>query len=998
MDGTLTVSNIDFKTMREDVAIPEGDLFTVMESWDDEERIAKAMERILELEAEAQGTLKPMPGLEELLRWCKSSGLKVAVVTRNTPTAVATFLALLPDDLRDCFDTIITRHHRWVKPDYRLLVGLAEEWGAPLPALLMVGDSTEDVEVGNAAGTATALIAGGGNEVGGAQPPPGAIPTVRVESLTDLLQQLQEGRIAQGWGRPGTPEGMASLSASIDEDGPEAAAGAAPGAPAPGVDFLEALYNRGAIRTAAASFPRMGAAAGGLQASVDQDGDRVLHLACGAGPLTKLLASQGLEAVGVDADVAAATKRGLCCAQYDGEPLGDLALEGAMRVGPSAAGGPAPVDAVVLYAAAADVRGRELAGLLVSGAGVAEVARVLAPGGTLCLQAPLTREEEAALVGAVEGRGLEVRRRERVGAAGTELRLVAQASGGEGRKRKGTEPRVKGTVVERSAFDVAVLGDTAEAYLCAYRLAKSGRDVVMIERPFPGCPPDSSLGPSHRCVHIPNLDPVLAHLGQEALPVWKTLTSTSKAIAREIPSVDIGMGSPPLGGFGGAPGVMGGVAEDLGGIEGLMDVCTTAGVPVSLLTPGQAAERFASLSKVAKGHLCLLNESGLVVDVAAAKQAARARAVRAGAVAEADRELLGWEDCRSTFRLRVAAPGANEEAHFEVEQVVIAAGSLSHSVMSGFGDSIAHTVSADVLPRAAVRSPELPVPRSLVMYHDPWGYIPLMARDVDPNETSRASSLRKQVGSVYGSPSGRGSTESRNPALIESARKEAPSDQPGTPDIPHTMYGWYMSPNPRGSSLCGLLERPFGGGNPGSRGNATGADWLTDEVYSSTMGIMMRHASTTVRGFPPEHSHKSRRMQVALISPDGRPLVAPHPLLEELRVVSIVPCQAPASPPGTSFHVSPLLGEMAARMVLGGTMGVTMHRVLGRERRGLETALENEPVLPPYDAWGTYGTRVSEGAKAMIALARAGRGGSTLDSMSSDTEGSGRSLDVWLGM
>jgi phosphoglycolate phosphatase-like HAD superfamily hydrolase len=39
----------------------------------------------------------------------------------------------------------------------------------------MVGDSFEDVEVGNAAGTATCLIAGGGNEAPGSNigPPPG---------------------------------------------------------------------------------------------------------------------------------------------------------------------------------------------------------------------------------------------------------------------------------------------------------------------------------------------------------------------------------------------------------------------------------------------------------------------------------------------------------------------------------------------------------------------------------------------------------------------------------------------------------------------------------------------------------------------------------------------------------------------------------------------------------------------------------------------------------
>ena len=43
-DGTLTVSNIDFVDMRARTGIPAGDLFTVMESWDDGDRIKQSMD------------------------------------------------------------------------------------------------------------------------------------------------------------------------------------------------------------------------------------------------------------------------------------------------------------------------------------------------------------------------------------------------------------------------------------------------------------------------------------------------------------------------------------------------------------------------------------------------------------------------------------------------------------------------------------------------------------------------------------------------------------------------------------------------------------------------------------------------------------------------------------------------------------------------------------------------------------------------------------------
>ena len=45
MDGTLTVSNIDYAKMRRSVGIPVGDLFTVMESWDDGDRIQRRCEQ-----------------------------------------------------------------------------------------------------------------------------------------------------------------------------------------------------------------------------------------------------------------------------------------------------------------------------------------------------------------------------------------------------------------------------------------------------------------------------------------------------------------------------------------------------------------------------------------------------------------------------------------------------------------------------------------------------------------------------------------------------------------------------------------------------------------------------------------------------------------------------------------------------------------------------------------------------------------------------------------
>eukprot|EP00191_Tetraselmis_sp_GSL018_P010757 CAMPEP_0177619220 /NCGR_PEP_ID=MMETSP0419_2-20121207/26122_1 /TAXON_ID=582737 /ORGANISM="Tetraselmis sp., Strain GSL018" /LENGTH=222 /DNA_ID=CAMNT_0019118429 /DNA_START=307 /DNA_END=973 /DNA_ORIENTATION=+ len=222
MDGTLTVSNIDFNDMRSRTGISKGDLFTVMESWDGEEEITEAMEVILELEAEARKSLTLKEGLESLLELLKKSKVHVALVTRNTTPSVDAFFSILGAA------ALLSGSHQGrqiVKPDRRLLIDVAKAWGLPPASLLMVGDSTEDVECGNAAGTATCLIKGGGNETAGGSgaAPVGAVPTFAVATLSELRDRLRDGDVASG----------------------EAHAGEA----APGTEFFSFLCDCGAIRS-----------------------------------------------------------------------------------------------------------------------------------------------------------------------------------------------------------------------------------------------------------------------------------------------------------------------------------------------------------------------------------------------------------------------------------------------------------------------------------------------------------------------------------------------------------------------------------------------------------------------------------------------------------------------------------------------------------------------------------------------------------------------------
>lgn len=127
--------------------------------------------------------------------------------------------------------------------------------------MLMVGDSLEDVECGNAAGTASCLIAGGGNEVAAANagPPPGAVPTITVNSLHELNRILLETKPGGEGGNVGAAEGVEEGEALLGwrakvaggED-PKAIAAAildpsSPGAPAPGLEFADYLIGVGRV-------------------------------------------------------------------------------------------------------------------------------------------------------------------------------------------------------------------------------------------------------------------------------------------------------------------------------------------------------------------------------------------------------------------------------------------------------------------------------------------------------------------------------------------------------------------------------------------------------------------------------------------------------------------------------------------------------------------------------------------------------------------------------
>ena len=234
----------------------------------------------------------------------------------------------------------------------------------------MVGDSFEDVEVGNAAGYSSCLISGGGNEKPGAvvQTPAGAQATFKVDGLLELKRMLETGSGLQY----GFFERRAEAEGKFLGEA---------GRPAPGLDFLDWCESQGSILKGGASFPRMGQYAGGLATSDDR-GSKVLHLACGAGGLTKMMCSQGIQALGADVDIDAAERRGLSAVRIEAdagsEPgsieIGPRSLELARRKG--------PFDAVMIQAPGSE--GGTHVSKWWSEQSLKEILSVLSPSGSIC--------------------------------------------------------------------------------------------------------------------------------------------------------------------------------------------------------------------------------------------------------------------------------------------------------------------------------------------------------------------------------------------------------------------------------------------------------------------------------------------------------------------------------------------------------------------------------------------------------------------------------------
>jgi phosphoglycolate phosphatase-like HAD superfamily hydrolase len=155
LDGTLTVAIHDFPLIRALLGVPEGvDILEHMAMLPAAEALV-AKGRLDSIEEELAARTQPAIGAVGLVQLLHRRGVRLGVLTRNTrANAVRTLARIgLVSYIAPC--DVLGRDEALAKPSPEGIFKLAQGWGMPASALVMVGDYSFDLQTGRAAGAAT---------------------------------------------------------------------------------------------------------------------------------------------------------------------------------------------------------------------------------------------------------------------------------------------------------------------------------------------------------------------------------------------------------------------------------------------------------------------------------------------------------------------------------------------------------------------------------------------------------------------------------------------------------------------------------------------------------------------------------------------------------------------------------------------------------------------------------------------------------------------------
>jgi HAD superfamily hydrolase (TIGR01509 family) len=156
LDSTLTRPYLDFRRLRQQLHIPEGDILQWLSTLTPQTH-QQALRAIEAFEQDGVENVEWNDGAQETLAVVQAMGLPTAIVTRNSR---ASLLAVC-QRLHITVDVLVAREDAPPKPDPACLHYTARQLDVPIEHLVMVGDYRHDTDAGRAAGAKTVLLTNG---------------------------------------------------------------------------------------------------------------------------------------------------------------------------------------------------------------------------------------------------------------------------------------------------------------------------------------------------------------------------------------------------------------------------------------------------------------------------------------------------------------------------------------------------------------------------------------------------------------------------------------------------------------------------------------------------------------------------------------------------------------------------------------------------------------------------------------------------------------------
>jgi len=156
LDSTLTRPYLDFKKLRQQLNLPEGDILGWLEQLPPTKKAA-ALALIEAFEQDGVENVEWNDCAQATFDMIRAMGVPLAIVTRNSRASLVAVCHRLGIDA----DLLVAREDAPPKPNPACLHYTAERLFVPISDLLMIGDYRHDTDAARAAGAIPVLLTNG---------------------------------------------------------------------------------------------------------------------------------------------------------------------------------------------------------------------------------------------------------------------------------------------------------------------------------------------------------------------------------------------------------------------------------------------------------------------------------------------------------------------------------------------------------------------------------------------------------------------------------------------------------------------------------------------------------------------------------------------------------------------------------------------------------------------------------------------------------------------